>query len=350
MSFSSYYKKMMHALPYVTFPVLILVAAVSGILKGGIWVWAGWLIIFILHPLLDACVGLQKEDDVNQVKLPHGLYSSFIYGYVPLQVALIFWVIAEQFKFDFLSAQWWGALLSVGAITGGIGFTVAHELMHRRKRWERGLSVLLLATVGYSHFRIEHVFGHHRYVATPIDPASSRRGEILYSFWIRSIWGTWLNAWRFEVKRLSRGNVYQKIINNRMVHYCVFQFTLVFFIGSFFGLEGLVFFIGQAVVAVVLLESVNYIEHYGLERKEIAPGRYEAVNEFHSWDSRHRMTNLFMFNLGRHAHHHAHPLVPYEKLEFSGAGHTMGLGYSALLWLALCPPLWMRFFRARLAE
>lgn len=39
------------------------------------------------------------------------------------------------------------------------------------------------------------------------------------------------------------------------------------------------FFLVQSFVAFSLLEVVNYIEHYGLDRKEIQPGKYTRVRE-----------------------------------------------------------------------
>merc|ERR1719350_390967 len=75
------------------------------------------------------------------------------------------------------------------------------------------------------------------------------------------------------------------------------------------------YFIGQSFVAVLLFESVNYLEHYGLERKEIKPGQYEPVAPQHSWDTPARITNHVMFKLQRHADHHAHAGKRYQTLQ-----------------------------------
>jgi alkane 1-monooxygenase len=68
------------------------------------------------------------------------------------------------------------------------------------------------------------------------------------------------------------------------------------------------------------------------------------VTEAHSWNSLHRMTNWFLFNLGRHAEHHAHPRVPYQKLKATPRPRTLPFGYSAMLILAWLPPIWRKIF------
>ena len=128
------------------------------------------------------------------------------------------------------------------------------------------------------------------------------------------------------------------------------QFAACAGVYALWGPGGLAVYLGQSAFAILLLETVNYVEHYGLERREIAPGRYEPVTPLHSWDSRHVMTNAFLYNLGRHSHHHAQPMVPYERLRLAPKDQALPFGYSALLWLALLPPLWFRVFEPRLSS
>ncbi|MDZ7652279.1 MAG: fatty acid desaturase [Burkholderiaceae bacterium] len=93
--------------------------------------------------------------------------------------------------------------LAVGTVTGGIGITVAHELGHRASRLDRVLARMLLVSVGYGHFHVEHNRGHHVRVATPDDPASAPRGMHVYRFILRSVTGGFLHAWRLEAMRLG---------------------------------------------------------------------------------------------------------------------------------------------------
>lgn len=300
--------------------------ALYGIDLGGFWVMSGFIFCFVIHPLLDLLSG--KSDVVASENGEYGtLYSFLLWIYVPLQLVflsvILYWVSTRSYSM----LELLGIIVSTGAITGGLGITIAHELVHRRARWERGLGVALLAMVNYSHFRVEHVFGHHKHVATPLDPASARAGESIYTFLVRSIVMSFVSAWKIESKRKT-------FLKNRIVHYMAVSFILAAAVYSFLGLTSLMVFMGQSFIAILTLEAINYIEHFGLSREEIRPGVYAPVTELHSWDSTHRLTNWFLFNLGRHAHHHASPNVPYHELRASKTDNALKYGYSTEILLA----------------
>jgi alkane 1-monooxygenase len=93
-------------------------------------------------------------------------------------------------------------------------------------------------------------------------------------------------------------------------------------------------FLGQSFVAFSLLEIVNYIEHYGLTRRQLGDPsllspksgpldqatairekiHFEAVTPRHSWNADQRITNLFLFKLQRHSDHHAYASRRYQIL------------------------------------
>ncbi len=315
-------------------PLSVPILTLVGIFYGGVWAWSGFLFSFIIHPLLDLVVG----EDTNLEPVPpktSTFNNLLVWTYLPLQTFVLTLSLALCSVRDFSTVELAGIILSLGAVTGGLGITIAHELIHRRERWERGLGVGLLLMVNYAHFRVEHVFGHHKHVATFADPATARPGENLYHFLVRSVIQSWLSAWRIEAKRLARRTASERILKNRLVQYAVVQALLAVGVYALFGSLALLVYLVQGVVAFLILETINYVEHFGLQRKEISPGVYEPVTELHSWDSRHKMTNWFLFNLGRHAHHHAQPTVPYEKLRPGRTEHTLRYGYSIELLLAL---------------
>jgi alkane 1-monooxygenase len=316
---------MINALPY-SLPLCIPLFTLVGAYLGGWWVTLGIVIAFVIHPILDFFAPQIREEDESSPKNPFW-YSFLLWIYLPLQViflnVIFYWISVRFYSLPELL----GIILSVGTVTGALGITMAHELVHRKDRWERGLGVGLLAMVNYTHFRIEHVFGHHKHVATPLDPASARPGESLYSFLPRSLFGSFLSAWSIEGKR-------RNVLRNRMYHYLIFAallWSLVFFS---YGVLGLVVFLGQSIVAILILESINYIEHCGLQREETSPGVYAPVTQMHSWDSHQKFTNLFLFNLGKHAHHHAAPTVPYQDLKLPKQANTLRYGYSLEILLA----------------
>ena len=56
-----------------------------------------------------------------------------------------------------------GLALSLGC-EGGLLFTVAHELLHSTRPLDKGLSNVLLCSVGYMHWTCSHL-AHHRNVS-----------------------------------------------------------------------------------------------------------------------------------------------------------------------------------------
>lgn len=95
-------------------------------------------------------------------------------------------------------------LALTAGLYSGLGINTAHELGHKKPALERWLARIVLAVPAYGHFCIEHNRGHHRHVATPTDPASSRMGENIYKFALREIPGAFRRGWQVEKERLAR--------------------------------------------------------------------------------------------------------------------------------------------------
>jgi alkane 1-monooxygenase len=317
-------------------PFIIFGLALAVILLGPATYGVGALLILVIHPLADHLIGVREIND-TQASLQWMRWQIAIYPYLQI-VFLIIAAFAFAQSPDLLARVL--LLLSVGLVTGGLGITLAHECVHSPKLYYRSLGVFLLAQVNYSHFRIEHVFGHHRMVSTPQDPASARFNEGLYAFLYRSITGSFLSALKIENARARRYEL--KFWQHRFVHYGLFSLGLTVFFWFLTGPAGIVFFWAQSIIAFVVLEIVNYIEHYGLTRKQDSAGKWEAVEFDHSWDSAHLLTNMTLYNLGRHAHHHHKAAVPAEDLINPPGSRRLPMGYSTALLLALIPPLWRK--------
>jgi len=225
---------------------------------------------------------------------------------------------------------------------------VAHELGHRTKRWERDLSRALLLTSLYMHFIIEHNRGHHRRVATPDDPASARHGETVYGFWVRSIVYSWLSAWEIEVDRLRKAGERPFGVKNEMIHALVWQGALLLAIVLLFGPEAAVAFVGAALIGILLLETVNYIEHYGLRRVMNAAGTYGRVQHVHSWNSDHLVGRIMLFELTRHSDHHWKASKKYQALQGLEDAPQLPTGYPGMMLLSLAPPLFFGVMHPRL--
>jgi alkane 1-monooxygenase len=257
-------------------------------------------------------------------------------AYIVLQLAATAWaaILVANPATGFLETI--GLTVSTGVLTGVFGFVAAHEMIHSRDRKERALGLALLGSVFYMHFRIAHVYGHHRRAATVEDPATARLGEGLYDFLVRSVAGQFREAWRFEARR--RGN--------RMVRYLAVEalFLLTVALASW---RALAFLAAVACIAVALLESFNYVAHYGLSRRIGPDGRPERLAQRHSWNSGRRMNNASLFNMGRHSDHHRAMTRSYEGLGPVSAESELPSGYAAALLTALVPPLWRRVMDPR---
>jgi len=222
-----------------------------------------------------------------------------------------------------------------GLYTGGLGITVAHELCHKKEKLHRLTADLLLASVCYQHFAVEHVRGHHLHVATEEDPASARMNENAFHFLVRSIIGSFLHALKLD---------------RNYVLYGIFISSIFAFLALSLSIKVFAFFLLQAAVAFTLLELVNYVEHYGLERKKLENGRYEKVTPVHSWNSSHKFSNYMLFNLQRHSDHHAWAHLPYTVLKHHKEAPQLPAGYPSMILLALVPSLWFKFMNPRVSQ
>ena len=243
-----------------------------------------------------------------------------------------------------------GLVLSVGILVGANGINVAHELGHRSTSYEQHLSKLLLLPGLYQHFFIEHNLGHHKNVATPNDPATSRLGESIYAFWWRSVTGSYLSAWRIETNRLQKQGISFLSWQNQMLRFSLYTAIYLGVIAGVFGLTAMLFAIAAGITGFLLLESVNYIEHYGLVRSQMTSGRYEPVQPHHSWNSNHEVGRIFLYELTRHSDHHFKATRKYQVLRHFDDSPQLPQGYPASILMSLLPPLWFNRMNKRVAQ
>jgi alkane 1-monooxygenase len=276
------------------------------------------------------------------------LFDWMVYAMVPVQWALLLVFLVQVTEPGLV---WWetvGRIAGMGILCGIYGINVAHELGHRAKRWERDLARALLLTSLYMHFIIEHNRGHHRRVATPDDPASARFGEWLYAFWIRSLVFSFLSAWRIEADRMRKSGQAPLNWRNEMLQAMLWQGGLLAAIAIAFGLAVMGCFLVAALIGALLLETVNYIEHYGLRRKRDAHGRWQRVEHVHSWNSDHLLGRLTLFELTRHSDHHWKASKKYQTLNSIEAAPQLPTGYPGTMLLSLFPPLYFAVMHPRL--
>lgn len=319
-----------------------------GEVLGGAWRLAPWLVGFVAVPALDGWWGddvrSPAPDDAARLRDRVGP-DALLFAWGLVQVGLTAWLWTRVGAMPAADAA--GAVLGLGLLAGGGGITVAHEAMHRPQRAHRALAEGLMLLACYPHFCIEHVLGHHRHVGTPGDPATARRGETLYAFLVRSIRDSARSAWRLERDRVARLGLAPGGPQDRRARYAVELALLVVAAFAVGGLAAVASLAGSGAVAVLFLESINYIEHYGLVRALDAEGRPVRVAPQHSWNSARAASNAMLFQLQRHADHHATASRPYPLLRHHAAAPQLPAGYPLMVMLATVPRWWFRVMDPR---
>ena len=227
---------------------------------------------------------------------------------------------------------------------GQVSNSNAHELIHRSDRWLRGLGTAVFVSVGYGHHVSAHRLVHHRHVATPEDPNTARRGEGFYRYLWRAVRGEFREGLRAE-RDLVRRKAGRR---NPYVIYGVGTGLAVTVAAALAGWRGVGVWMALAIYAQLQLYLSDYVQHYGLERRRLANGRYEPVWGGHSWDARHWASSALMLNAPRHSDHHAHPARSYVGLELPESGLRLPRSLPVMAVLALVPPVWFRVMDRRL--
>ena len=332
-------------LPFFFIPLVIIAW-----LLGGVSIALIPLYGYISISLLDFIFGPARQNEI--VYKDDKRYSIILWIWPAVQFFLIFGSII------IISTNEWNLLegillmISLGIITGAIGITFAHELMHKKSKLERTLCDLLLGMVCYGHFRTEHLLVHHRFVGTKNDAVTARFNESFYRFFIRVLPECYISAWKVERERLlKRGRKAFSLKNPFCIYFGLILFFIIvsFILGGFLGI---LLFITQAIIAILHLEVVNYIEHYGLSRKLLNNGKYEVTKPHHSWNANHTVSNLFLINLQKHSDHHYNPSKSYQLLNTFGtnAAPQLPFGYPIMVLLSLFPNFWKKVMNPKVKE
>lgn len=279
-----------------------------------------------------------SENRCRLGKLPSWALDSSLMLLAGLQLINIYLLLAVASEFQWTTIQTVSVSLAklyaikviVGTSSAFSCIVLAHELIHRQQYYLKLAGRLLLSLVCYEHFFTEHLRGHHRRVGTTGDPATARFGESYSSFWRRTVPAQFKSAWHLESDRLRR----KPVNGNSIIHHKVFQGIvlecfLLLAITYYFGFNGLLVFLIQAIAAVRKLEAINYMEHWGLARTG------DKIKERDSWDSDSWFTLHSMVGLSYHADHHIHTSKPFYELQLSKQSPKLPYGYFAMIFLTV---------------
>ena len=306
--------------------------------------------VFVFIPLIESILPIKQKDlvyiDTNKRSL-NRIFDWLLYLNVPIVYTILGYGFYNFSTVNLNTYENIGLVFALGILLATNAVNVAHELGHRKSKFEVLLTRLLLLPCMYMHFTIEHNHGHHKYVATDLDPATAKKGQSLYHFWVTSVLGQYKNAWRIQTRLLKKNGARFLSFKNNMLLFVILQLA---YLGGVYMLFGFKIFLISLIVGIIsflFLETINYIEHYGLVRKEIN-GKYEKVQNIHSWNSNHVMGRIVLYELTRHSDHHYRASKKYQVLESLENSPTLPFGYPGSMIIATLPPLWYAVMHPKL--
>ena len=324
-------------------PAIMYILAGLALTGRGLITWSPMIFAWVLIPLAELFLNSDKKNlsaAEEELAKKDRVYDYLLYCIVVLQFAALFVFLNSMRADDLL---WWevaGRVCSMGLLCGTFGINVAHELGHRVNKYEQVFAKALLLTSLYMHFFIEHNKGHHKNVATPDDPSSARFNEPVFSFYFRTIIFSYISAWKIANNEMKKKGLPALHFKNEMLQVQIIQLLFVTAVFLLFGWLLTLYFLAAATIGFLLLETVNYIEHYGLQRKQRADGNYERAMPHHSWNSNHILGRLMLFELSRHSDHHYLASRKYQVLQHHEDAPQLPTGYPGSMILAMVPPLW----------
>ncbi|MGG9961853.1 alkane 1-monooxygenase [Ferruginibacter sp. SUN106] len=334
-------------------PAIVYALAWLSFTQNGWLTWCPLLYAWILLPITELFI---RPDEKNmsaaeeELAKKDAVYDYMLYLVVVLQFISLYKFLSVITAPDLRWLEIGGRIWTMGLLCGTFGINVGHELGHRVNKFEQALAKILLMTSLYMHFFIEHNKGHHKNVATPQDPASARLNEPIYTFYLRTVIFSYLSAWKIANKEMRKKGLSILNLKNEMLQVHFIQLAFVALIFFAFGGWATFCFLNAAAIGIALLETVNYIEHYGLQRKETTAGKYERTMAWHSWNSNHVLGRLMLFELSRHSDHHYIASKKYQVLQHHDDAPQLPTGYPGSMILALVPPVWFYVMNRKIKE
>lgn len=336
-----------------TNPILIYVLALISFTNVGVWCWLTVIYAFVFVPILELLIQPKASNmSIAEEELAKDdpIYDYLLYLVVFIQMPTLFFFLYAFTTTTLQPIDIIGRILSMGILCGTFGINVGHELGHRKNKFEQNLAKLSLLSSLYMHFFIEHNRGHHKNVATYNDPSSARYNEMVYLFYFRTIFKSYQSAWHIANNEMRKKGGKSFSISNEMLLFQLIQIGFIALIYFIFGGLITLYFLAAAFIGIVLLETVNYIEHYGLSRKQIENDKYERAMPQHSWNSNHVLGRLLLFELSRHSDHHYLATRKYQILRHHDHSPQLPSGYPGSMLLALVPPLWFYIMNKKIKD
>lgn len=326
--------------------LVIPVSVLFSLMASGPLTYTALFVAFFILPGVELLLPTRSYSPVY-LGMPPKFFDVILVLQVPIQLGLLYLFLETTASTANSLNENIGYTLSMGLACGVLGINVGHELGHRQSLWEQWLARILLSTSLYTQFMVEHNYGHHKDVATPHDPSTSRKNESVYKFVVRSACMAFLSSLQIH-QRLFSKKAFHK---SPLIQGFLCNALLIAIIYYFYGLGGIGFYLGASAFGIFLLESVNYIEHYGLLRKKLkTKDAFEPVKAIHSWNSNHPISRFVLFELSRHSDHHHKAYKKFYELQSIENAPQMPTGYPGMMLLAMFPPLWYKVMNKKVEE
>lgn len=320
-------------------PVVLIAAA---LIWGGAW---GWLSLTTMTTVVFLLDRLGRE----------GAGTEKVRGHIALQcvLALSQFLLILGFGAAVPEMAWHEALsctLSLGLFMGQISHPNAHELIHRNPRFLRLLGNWIYGTMLIGHHASAHLRVHHIHVGTPKDPNTARTGEGFYRFWARAAFSSFWAGLVAETALRNRRQTHHHLSPHPYVGHVLRALVTLLVLWGIGSASAVVLFVAAAFYAHMQIYLADYVQHYGLIRQEMAPGRYEPVGPQHSWNAPQWYSSAMMLNAPRHSDHHMHPGRVFPKLTLSNDMPILPRSLPVMGAVALVPPLYRRMMSNPLAK
>ena len=275
---------------------------------------------------------------------------------IPLHICMLFICASYWVNSDLSAISSLGFLVGVGFFGGLVAINGGHELLHPHhcfassikikngflllpitfaNRLSKILAAITLSTVCFGCFQEMHLSIHHKYVGTMKDHFTARRNQTLYNFLLQTLLIYIKDILRLVFCLFSLGKYNKSKASTNFS--TLLSFVLAFIFYWHLGASGILFFILQSVFAIILLEWINYLQHYGVVRKFNFNGSLEPVQEWHTWCQNDWFNNIFLLNLFRHSDHHINPHKPYYLLRDLDTSLRYPYPFIAMMYLSLIP-------------
>ncbi len=332
-------------------PLILYALAILSFTNTGLWCWLPMIFSWVFIPTVELFLNPNTKNMTTaeeEFAKADKAYDYLLYLVVLLQMPTLFFFLYSFGEADLRTIDIVGRVATMGMLCGTFGINVAHELGHRNNKFEQTLAKILLLSSLYMHFFIEHNKGHHKNVATPNDPSSARYNEWIYLFYFRTIVYSYLSAWHIAGAETTKKGKAVFSIYNEMIQMQLIQIAFVAIIYFAFGPWVMLYFLAAAFMGILLLETVNYIEHYGLQRKSTGDNKFERALPQHSWNSNHPIGRMMLFELSRHSDHHYLASRKYQILQHHENAPQLPTGYPGSMLLSLVPPLWFTIMNKKI--